>query len=232
MLPPLGLHLVAGPGTYAGGVNIPDLHRRLHELPDRSQVVSVVGRDAPEAVEFLRAGGRTALVGSAPQLSPDDPPRPLARLWSPHPWLESAISCEQPGVCVDMGCGSGRDAVYLASLGYEVHAVDVLPDAIERARDLEIRYLGQARVSWQAGDALEARLPSADVVCLIRCYAAALLDRAACLLKPTGRIVIVSKPPPHRFAFLDEHLPVGFAIEALEATTDWLHVVLSRNRPS
>jgi rhodanese-related sulfurtransferase len=40
---------------------------------------------------------------------------------------------------LDLACGAGREAVYLALAGYEVDAVDVLPDALARAQDLARR---------------------------------------------------------------------------------------------
>lgn len=38
-----------------------------------------------------------------------------------------------------MACGAGRNAVYLALRGYDTVAIDILPDALERARDLARR---------------------------------------------------------------------------------------------
>jgi tellurite methyltransferase len=38
-----------------------------------------------------------------------------------------------------VACGSGRDAAYLAVRGFEVEAIDVLPDALSRAEDLARR---------------------------------------------------------------------------------------------
>ena len=39
-----------------------------------------------------------------------------------------------PGTTLEVGCGTGADAVYLARQGFEVTAVDASPQAIERAR--------------------------------------------------------------------------------------------------
>ncbi|NEC10434.1 class I SAM-dependent methyltransferase [Streptomyces sp. SID7909] len=40
-----------------------------------------------------------------------------------------------PGRALDLGCGAGRNALYLASLGFEVDAVDLSPVAIAWARE-------------------------------------------------------------------------------------------------
>ncbi|MBB5937780.1 class I SAM-dependent methyltransferase [Streptomyces zagrosensis] len=56
-----------------------------------------------------------------------------------------------PGRALDVGCGPGRNALYLASLGFDVDAVDLSPGAIgwagERARDVG------ADIRFHCGDA-------------------------------------------------------------------------------
>ncbi|MEU6673684.1 class I SAM-dependent methyltransferase [Streptomyces sp. NPDC046925] len=56
-----------------------------------------------------------------------------------------------PGRALDLGCGPGRNALYLASLGFEVDAVDISPAAVawaeERARE------AGADIRFRCGDA-------------------------------------------------------------------------------
>jgi methyl halide transferase len=40
----------------------------------------------------------------------------------------------RPGTALELGCGTGADAIWLAGHGFEVTAVDVSPMAVERAR--------------------------------------------------------------------------------------------------
>jgi len=56
-----------------------------------------------------------------------------------------------PGRALDIGCGAGRNAVHLASAGFEVDAVDLSPTAIAWATD-RAREVG-ADVQFHCGDA-------------------------------------------------------------------------------
>jgi len=67
-----------------------------------------------------------------------------SRLWKPNGLLvESVVELEAlvpVQRCLDLGCGSGRDAVYLALRGWDVIAVDRLPRALAKARALAMEY--------------------------------------------------------------------------------------------
>jgi SAM-dependent methyltransferase len=57
------------------------------------------------------------------------------------------------GVVLDVGCGTGENALYLAERGLDVWGIDFIPKAIERARAKALqRGLG---VHFQVGDALK-----------------------------------------------------------------------------
>jgi SAM-dependent methyltransferase len=57
----------------------------------------------------------------------------------------------RPGRALDVGCGPGRNAIYLASQGFDVDAVDLSPAAITWAED-RAREAG-ASVRFHCGDA-------------------------------------------------------------------------------
>lgn len=53
---------------------------------------------------------------------------------------------------LEIGCGEGRDALYLASLGYQLTAVDASPQAIQTCQRLARER--RVTVNWQIHDAL------------------------------------------------------------------------------
>jgi SAM-dependent methyltransferase len=60
---------------------------------------------------------------------------PWDREQIPQPVVELAEElAASPGQALDVGCGTGRDAVYLSGRGWMVTGVDSVPRAIERAR--------------------------------------------------------------------------------------------------
>ncbi|MGW0824117.1 class I SAM-dependent methyltransferase [Streptomyces sp. NPDC002845] len=64
------------------------------------------------------------------------------------------------GRALDLGCGPGRNALYLASLGFEVDAVDLSPTAIawaeERAREAGAGAGAGVNVRFECADAFKA----------------------------------------------------------------------------
>lgn len=48
----------------------------------------------------------------------------------PHSEVVEACRVIEPGKALDMGCGPGRNALYLSQLGFDVTAVDANPSAI------------------------------------------------------------------------------------------------------
>ncbi len=62
---------------------------------------------------------------------------------------------------VDVGCGTGRNAVYLAKLGFEVYAMDYVPFAVARTRKLAEKQGVSGRVH-AITHAIDVRWPFKD----------------------------------------------------------------------
>lgn len=90
-------------------------------------------------------------------------------VWSAEPnvFLARFVDGLRPGRALDLACGEGRNAIWLAEQGWEVTGVDYSPVALSKARDL-----ATARgvdVQWVEADLLDYRPPAAtfDLVAVL-----------------------------------------------------------------
>ena len=82
------------------------------------------------------------------------------RVWSgePNGALVAEVSELEPGRALDVGCGEGADAVWLARRGWRVTALDVSRVALDRA-ERHARDAG-IEVAWVHSGLVEAALPA------------------------------------------------------------------------
>lgn len=116
-------------------------------------------------------------------------------------WLGRGLLPPAPGRALDLGCGVGRNAVHLASLGFEVDAVDLSATAVAWAEERARETGADARPRFHRASIFEARLPHAhydlvyDSGCLHhlpphrRVSYLALLDR---VLAPGGHFAVTA----------------------------------------
>jgi SAM-dependent methyltransferase len=80
--------------------------------------------------------------------------------WSgrPNGRLVAEVVGLPPGRALDIGCGEGADAIWLARRGWTVTAIDISRVAVGRAR--EAAQLAGAAVDWVCGDALQTPFPA------------------------------------------------------------------------
>lgn len=186
-------------GHLPQSANIPLEHlaTRIHELPDRSVPLCLIDADPgriAEAQAVLASRGYICAcrLASADDLTESGPAR--VHLWQPTPLLRQAIDAEPapPAVrALDLACGTGRDAVYLAMHGYRVDAIDILPDALTRAASLAGHcgakldpLVVDLRHDWPFANG------SYDLVCMFRFLHRPLLARLPLLLRPGGLLII------------------------------------------
>ena len=81
-------------------------------------------------------------------------------MWSgrPNGRLVDEVAGLTPGPALDVGCGEGADAIWLARRGWTVTAIDVSDVAVSRAREAAER--AGATVEWLCGDALQTPFPA------------------------------------------------------------------------
>jgi SAM-dependent methyltransferase len=115
-------------------------------------------------------------------------------VWSagPNQFVERELAELQPGRALDLACGEGRNARWLAERGWQVVAMDFSPVAIEKGRRLS------NQVDWQVGDALTAELPTRlDLVVIAYLQIPAeeramVVRRSFAALAPGGRLFVVA----------------------------------------
>ena len=81
-------------------------------------------------------------------------------IWSgrPNGRLVAEVAGLTPGRALDVGCGEGADAIWLARSGWTVTAIDISDVAVSRAR--QAAELAGATVDWVCGDVLQAPFPA------------------------------------------------------------------------
>lgn len=82
-----------------------------------------------------------------------------SKVWSgkANPQLITEASDLAPGSALDVGCGEGGDAIWLAGQGWQVTAVDVSGVALDRgaAHALEVGAEVASRITWLRADLAE-----------------------------------------------------------------------------
>jgi SAM-dependent methyltransferase len=95
----------------------------------------------------------------------DDRYASVDQVWStsPNQFVAAELADLTPGRAIDLACGEGRNAIWLAGRGWQVTALDFSQVAVDRGR----RVAGDdLPIEWRVDDALTAELPSAGLVVL------------------------------------------------------------------
>jgi SAM-dependent methyltransferase len=113
----------------------------------------------------------------------------------PSAIVTEALEPVEPGTALDLGCGSGRHAVWLAERGWQVTAVDFSEEALRQA--LAHARAGGVDVQWVRGDVLDYQPPGSYQLVLIAYVhlppneRRALLERAGRAVAPGGVFLLV-----------------------------------------
>jgi SAM-dependent methyltransferase len=175
----------------------------------------------------------------------DEHYRSRRAVWSgePNPQLVDEVSGLTPGTALDVGCGEGADAIWLAQRGWRVTAADISSVALERAQAIEVSLDVASRIEWLHIDLVAAAPPgapydlvSAHFMQLPPAPRESLFRRLATAVKPEGSLLVVghhpsdlqttAKRPP-----LPELFYTAAEVAALLEPSDWEIIVqASRER--
>ncbi|MCK4413278.1 MAG: methyltransferase domain-containing protein [Candidatus Eisenbacteria sp.] len=113
-------------------------------------------------------------------------------LWEPAAAVQRWEARMPSGAVLDLGCGAGRDAVFLAQRGHPVTAIDRLPDALAMARALAARH--RVTINTMCADLRHTIPPAAAggyaAILMIRCLVRQLFDWIPGALRPGGLLIL------------------------------------------
>ena len=123
-------------------------------------------------------------------------------VWGIEPNQFVRRQCESfpPGSALDLACGEGRNALWLAQLGWQVLGIDYSPVAIARAEALTAGqpYDVAILLSWRVADVTTVPVKEESVDLALLSYVhlppeqrAALMLKAARSVRPQGRLIVV-----------------------------------------
>ncbi|WP_370613935.1 class I SAM-dependent methyltransferase [Mumia sp. Pv 4-285] len=119
--------------------------------------------------------------------------------------LVDAATDLSPGTALDAGCGVGNDAIWLASQGWTVTALDVAPSAVRRARERAAEAGGDvsARIDWRVAD-LTVWTPGSEHFDLVTSHYVHVeapyedvVERLARAVAPGGTLLVVGHDTTH-----------------------------------
>lgn len=200
-------------GHVEGAASIPatEMPQRMHELPKTTQPLALCGDidSLRMAREFLARKAYRVLEQTewTPQLAASlmaqdrlESGVDSARLWQPAPLIERFVRAIAPahGILpskgLDIGCGSGRDMVYLAAHGWDMTGIDYLDGALQRAQALAASQ--QVNIQTECRDLETGTDPFADyadatfgLVCVARYLHRPLFPWMQRILQPGGVVI-------------------------------------------
>lgn len=232
-----------------GNVELPAQFRAVIEIPDAGEHDDPAGGAPSEARAKPSAAGKpgSAVRGRHDRGAAGDRQQywdgrygDSPRLWSGrvNAALADVTADLVPGTALDLGCGEGGDALWLAEHGWRVTGVDVSTVALERA-DAEARRRG-LDIAWQSAD-LESWQPRDDYDLVSACFLqapedfnrSAVLHRMSRCVRPGGHLLIVSHAAMPPWSQHHDHadMPtIESELAAVGAPTEWTIVIAEKRQ--
>lgn len=123
--------------------------------------------------------------------------------------LERELAGVAPGTALDLGCGEGGDALWLARAGWAVTAVDIAPAALAIGKAAQ---QPDDDITWVAADLADWRPPATyDLVAASFLHSTvelprdAILRRAAGAVAPGGRFIVIGHAGVPHWASEEDH---------------------------
>jgi tellurite methyltransferase len=120
---------------------------------------------------------------------------PFVRTWA------KKTTIKDHSKALDLGCGNGRNAIYLADLGFDVLAIDISNEAIDALNKLASVHCVSRRINAICSDVLACELPKTEFSLalgytildhLSRRLAGIIIDRVHRSLLPAGYFLVTT----------------------------------------
>ena len=144
---------------HSGHIPFNELQDRLHELPKSSVSIRLISnsQEIEQTIDLLKSKRYVidasitweSISEDAQKASLTEIGERVKLLWSPTPALETFIKSIEEGrysihsanpSVIDIGCGSGRDLVFLGLKGWNILGLDYLQPALDKYLQLAKQY--------------------------------------------------------------------------------------------
>ncbi|HMQ38726.1 MAG TPA: FAD-dependent oxidoreductase [Micropruina sp.] len=137
------------------------------------------------------------------------------RVWSgrPNHSVTRVARDLRAGTALELGCGEGADALWLAQQGWEVTAIDISPTAIRRATEAaravgvppeRVRFVAADLAEWSDGQTYDL-VTAGFLHSPVELDRTAALRRAAGRVRPGGHLLVVSHAAAPPWADAHDH---------------------------
>ncbi len=116
--------------------------------------------------------------------------------WAPNELLVNEVSDMEPGRSLDMACGEGRNAIWLASIGWKSTGIDFSSEGIKKGMQMADQ-LG-VEVEWLEADLRKWEPPESAYDLIVSLYVHMMPDEigkvhknAIAALAPGGTIIVI-----------------------------------------
>lgn len=154
---------------------------------------------------------------------------------NPNPVLVAEVSALAPGQALDVGCGEGADAVWLARRGWRVTAVDVSETALRRGAESGRDVAGH--IAWTRADVSETALPAAAFELVSVQYFPlpkrddGALERLLATVAPGGTLLVTGHDPADEGVDYGDYYRPDEIAERLQGWRVDVHEMRARETP-
>ncbi len=142
--------------------------------------------------------------------------------------LATEVASLTPGTALDVGCGQGGDAIWLAARGWTVTATDVAQSALDTGAEKAAAAAVATAITWEQHD-LGVSFPAGtfDLVTTsflhspVELPRTAILRRAAAAVAPGGTLLVIGHAPSATHAHADLPTAEDVVADLALPTDEW-----------